>query len=131
MTAPSKAEIRGELETAQVALASAELNLQHDLATAVNRAYYACFHAARAILWSHGLAPRTHKGVRKLFHEYLIAPQVVERDFGDILRNTADERETADYHATTGSFRQEEVAVLVGDARRFVEHIQSLLAINR
>ena len=69
MTAPTRQEIEAEIGNALEALDDAEATLQQGrLKTAINRAYYACFHAARAVLWSESHAPKTHKGTKKQFH---------------------------------------------------------------
>ena len=95
--------------------------------TAINRAYYACFHAARAVLWSESHAPKTHKGAKKQFHQSVVNAGLVDKRFGEILERTASERNLADYHAMSDSFDRDEVAELVAQARAFVERMQQLL----
>lgn len=128
MTVPSPEQIAGQLEKAYQALDDAEETLTDGrLETATSRAYYAIFYAARAILWSQGFAPKTHKGLGTLFDQHLIKPGIVDRVYRDILKDAADDREYADYLALTGSLDVTDVKRLVTDARRFVEKMDELI----
>ncbi len=128
MTIPSARQIRAEMERAYEALDDAEHTLSEGrLRTALSRAYYAVFHAARAVLWSQGLAPKTHKGMIQLFGKHVVGEGLVSREIGKILTEAHEQRELADYHALAGSFDKDEVEMLVADARRFVEKIEGIL----
>lgn len=129
MTSPTAEAIAAELAAAQAALAEARLLLREDhLAGATTRAYYAAFHAARAVLWSRGRAPKTHKGVQQLFSEELIAKDLLDKDYQVILKELYDERDLADYHASAASFDTLSVTHLVRRAERFVDAMITLLA---
>lgn len=128
MVAPNRKRIQGELAEAYEALGDAEATVSEGrLKTATSRAYYAIFHAARAILWSKGLGPKTHKGVAQLFGKELVKTKHVPAEIGEILAEARDRRELADYNAMTASFFPEEIKELVRNARRFVETIDDLL----
>lgn len=128
MTVPSAEQVHGELANAFEALDDAESTLKEDrLRTAISRAYYAVFHAARAVLWSKGFGPKTHKGVIQLFSKEIVNARLVGKPIGKILSDAHDERELADYHSLVGEFEHREVQNLVQDARRFVEEIERLL----
>ena len=74
-----------EIETARTALADARLLLDHGGSTegVVNRLYYACFHAARAALYSRGEQPRSHGGVRTQFGQVVVLAGDVYDAFHD------------------------------------------------
>lgn len=128
MVVPDKKRIQGELAEAYEALSDAEANVSEGrLKTATSRAYYAIFHAARAVLWSKGLGPKTHKGVAQLFGREVVKTKHVSEEIGEILAEARDRRELADYNAMTGSFFPEEVKELVRNARRFVGTIENIL----
>lgn len=57
-----------EFEMARDALTDARASRQHgtDRGTA-SWLYYACFHAAQAVLYDRGFDPQTHRGVVMLF----------------------------------------------------------------
>lgn len=58
-----------ELQEARDALADAEKMRRVGVTdkAVVTRLYYACFHAANAVLHAIGLDPRTHQGTIRLF----------------------------------------------------------------
>jgi uncharacterized protein (UPF0332 family) len=84
------------------ALRSAQLNLQDgDTDSAVNRAYYAMFNAARAALLSAGVPeeelPRTHRGLISTFGQFAVQSGRVDSDLASALSRTETLRLKADY----------------------------------
>jgi len=70
---PSKNFVKASLVRAEKALHSARLLAENgELEDAVSRAYYAMFHAARALLFSKGEKPKTHRGTISLFGEKIV-----------------------------------------------------------
>ena len=66
----SKNYAKASLERAEKALKSAKLlqeNGEHE--DAASRAYYAMFHAARALLFNKGISAKTHRGTISIFGE--------------------------------------------------------------
>ena len=53
---------------------------------AVSRAYYAAFHAARAMVLSIGLEPRSHRGLTTLLGQHFVLPGTSssDREFGGL-----------------------------------------------
>ena len=77
--------IAAHLERASDALATARDNLAHGhWRGAVNRAYYAVFHAASAALLWLDIERARHAGVQAAFGEFLIKSGVIEAEFGRI-----------------------------------------------
>ena len=68
-----------------------------DFDDAVSRAYYAAFHAVRALLLTAGQNPATHHGAVTLFNLLFIKTGTFERELGRFFTNLKDDRETADY----------------------------------
>lgn len=66
-------------------------------ATIVNRLYYACFHAAQAALYAHGLDLQPHGRVQTLFGQKLIQHGDVPREFGRLLNDMETYRRRVDY----------------------------------
>jgi uncharacterized protein (UPF0332 family) len=61
-------DVAAELQLAEDCLTAAEHLIGIQLpAQAAGRLYYAAFHAARALLFSIGVAPRSHEALRSLF----------------------------------------------------------------
>lgn len=87
-----------ELEEAHDALSDAAVLLDGgtDKAT-VNRLYYACFHAAQAVLYSKGFEPASHRGVVSLFGQEVVLEGDASGADGRFLNELRGLREQADY----------------------------------
>lgn len=64
---------------------------------AMTRAYYAAFHAARALLFGDGLEPRSHEGVQHLLNLHFIRAGRLETRWNRVLARLQKFREEADY----------------------------------
>jgi len=64
---------------------------------AVSRAYYAAYHAARALLFEKGIEPKTHEGVRRMIGLHYVIPGLLSAAVADALAQLAYMREAADY----------------------------------
>lgn len=112
--------IRRELKKAEQALKAAQNLLADGLYDdAVSRAYYAAFHGARAALKIKGIETTSHKGLISQFALHLVKAGEVEEEYGDILRQTKEDRETGDYEPLV-TFGSDEAAQLVSSAERFL-----------
>jgi uncharacterized protein (UPF0332 family) len=86
------------MEKAEQKLAVArKLLASSDYDDAVSRAYYAAFHAVRALLLTAGQNPTTHHGAVTLFNLLFIKTEKFDRELGRFFTNLKDDRETADY----------------------------------
>jgi uncharacterized protein (UPF0332 family) len=63
----------------------------------VSRAYYATYHAARALLFERGLEPKTHEGVRRMIGLHFVLTGALTAAQADALAKLAYLREAADY----------------------------------
>jgi uncharacterized protein (UPF0332 family) len=112
-------QIRSRLHEAQEGLSEAGLLLQSGyLRAAVSRLYYACFHAAEALLRTEGLESKKHSGVRSLFEQHWVASGKLPREMGKFYHHLLDSRLEADYYS--GGFERSAVERLLNEARRFV-----------
>lgn len=92
----------------------------------INRAYYACFHAAQAALLRSGERPKTHAGTHNRFAFHYIRAGSIPVDVGRILPDAAQLRERTDYDAfAVGDLSA--AADLVRDAERFVDAVREAL----
>ena len=94
---------------------------------AVSRAYYAMFHAVRALLATRRLDSRKHSGVISLFNQHFVKPGLVSRDLGRILMTAKDFRERGDYDEFT-PISAEVARTMVESASRLVAEIKGILA---
>lgn len=96
---PGKYAIESELQQAKQALADAEgaQNAELSDTVVINRLYYACFHAAQAVLYDRGYNPGSHGGVLSLFGSEVVLPGDASRDKGQFLNRLSELRKQADY----------------------------------
>lgn len=86
------------LSRAHRAIETGRLVMNHeDYITAVNRAYYAMFYAANALLSTTGLERSKHSGVIAAFRERFVKPGIIEVELSRYFGEALDERHNADY----------------------------------
>jgi len=123
---PSKNYAKASLERAEKALKSAKLLQENrELEDAASRAYYAMFHAARAILFSKGLTPRTHRGTISIFGEKIIKQGILSEEYADMLRKAFDLRQKSDYELYT-QLNAEAVKEAIRNAEKFIKKAKEL-----
>lgn len=66
-------------------------------AVVVNRCYYACFHAAQAVLYDRGYEPESHGAVLSLFGSEVVTEGDAPRESGRFLNDLSTLRKQADY----------------------------------
>ena len=121
-TSPADRELRDAAE----ALSDARLLLDGggSINGTVNRLYYACFHAARAVVYDRGGAPTTHGDVRSQFGERVVLAGDAPREMGRLLSDLYDHRAVADYEGTEPDV---DAAALLTDVEAFVERAVTLV----
>lgn len=98
MTREALALARHRLERATATLEDAHLLFGSGAWDgAVNRYYYAAFHAARALLATRGLDSAKHSGVIALFNQHFIKTGLLSPDMGRALVRSFEKRLTSDY----------------------------------
>ena len=119
--------IRALLQKVEQALDDAEYLVDDERAeAAVNRAYYAAYHAARAALLTEGEAPNTHAGVLSRFSYHFIRTGRISEDVGRVLARAETDRNRADYDAFS-TFDPETAEDLVADVRQFTAAVRTLI----
>jgi uncharacterized protein (UPF0332 family) len=120
--------MEAEMARSRKALSAAETLLNAGLyEDCVSRAYYAVLHAARASLAVANAFPSTHSGLRRMFALHLVKPEIIEREYGEILAIEQEDRETCDYTAAV-TMEPAKARDRVAAARRFAGRIDSYLA---
>jgi uncharacterized protein (UPF0332 family) len=74
---------------------------------AASRAYYAVFHAVRAVLFASGLEVRSHRAAVGLLGEHYVKTGKLKPEIGRLIAHLQRDREDADY-MTGAVFTQEE-----------------------
>ena len=94
------------------------------LETAVDRAYYAMYHAARALLTNRDIPlPKTHSGLRSVFGDAMVRKGKLPRRFYKSLARGAQLREEATYtiYAKHG---KDTASLLLDEAEEFVALVE-------
>lgn len=95
---PSDVLARHRIVRALTALHEADLLIeQQHFSGALNRAYYAAFYAARALLATRSLDSSRHSGVIALFQEHFVRTGLIPIDTARALARAFEKRQTSDY----------------------------------
>jgi uncharacterized protein (UPF0332 family) len=119
-------EVRAEWDRATQALRDARLSHEAEVskATVVNRLYYACFHAAQAVLYARGFRPSSHGAVGTLLGRELVQAGELDRKHGRVLNDMETYRRRVDYGSGEVERATEE---LVDDTAAFLDAIEAVL----
>ncbi|HHY71125.1 MAG TPA: HEPN domain-containing protein [Thermoanaerobacterales bacterium] len=86
------------LQRAEEDLKSSKILFQNNLyKQAVNRSYYAIFHATRAVLALDKFDSRKHSGIIAYFNQHYIATDKIETEYSKILMSAQKIRNSSDY----------------------------------
>lgn len=96
------------------------------LETAANRAYYAIFHAARAVLILDGQDYKRHSGVIAFFRKDYIKTGVLDESLSEIIKNAFELRTESDY-SDFFVISKEEIRKQLEDAAFFIAEIENYL----
>jgi len=94
--------------------------------SAVNRAYYAIFYAANALLRTQGIVRSKHSGVIAAFRQYFVKPGLIEAEYSRIYERVMDDRHIGDYDVET-TIEPERARIDLEDAQRLVQRIERYL----
>ena len=113
-------EITLYMENAYESLSAARLNLDNDFySAAINRAYYAIFYAANAMLATKKLNRSKHSGVLAAFRQYFVKTKIVPSELNDIYARVMEDRHVGDYELLTD--------ISMEDAQLDIEQTQEFL----
>jgi uncharacterized protein (UPF0332 family) len=90
--------IQLKIEKAKSLLAEINVLMQYEFySTAINRIYYACFHATKAILLTKDIIPKTHNGVIAMLHKYFVNEGLFDIKQASFFSKLMQERVDDDY----------------------------------
>ena len=93
---------------------------------AVSMAYYAAFYAAQAVVAYHREGPKTHKGVRNVFHRLAVLESDFPGEVARVVADLADSRIKADYdHETMDDWTDADASDAIRQARTFVSEVSA------
>jgi len=96
-----------------------------DYIAAVNRAYYAIFYAANALLATKGLERSKHSGVIAAFRQHFVKTGLVESEFSTFYGEAMEERHAGDYGLD--SLDYDTATRNLEHAERFIHRIEQIL----
>ncbi len=116
-------EIHLYIENAEEMLDVAQVMLDNDFYTStVNRAYYAVFYAANALLITKKMASKKHSGVISLFRQNFVKTKLISPDYSDIYGRIMASRHVSDYELDS-SITPEIAKKNLDNAREFVSEM--------
>ena len=115
------------MEHAREMLQVAEETLHNEhYSSACNRAYYAIFYAASALLYSKGKTYGKHSAVLSSFRQYFIKTGEFDQKWSDDYGFIMSSRQTADYELYD-HLEKDQVVEVVAKAQAFVEEVEKWL----
>jgi uncharacterized protein len=127
MTKEQDNYIKYRLQRASDTLNDAKLLAENERwNSSINRLYYACFYAVSALLYSHSIEVKTHKGARIKFMSEFIKTGLFEKDFGNLFSDLFDWRQEGDYSDFI-SFDKDLTMPLITKCEEFIIRIGSFL----
>lgn len=115
-----------EIKLAKERLETAKLLLEHrKVRDAINRAYYAMFNAARALLRLLGIEVKSHEGLITEFGLHIINKGMMDRKYGRMLRIAFEARSSSDYRIGA-VFDDEEADNLIKMAEDFIKEVEKV-----
>jgi hypothetical protein len=92
----------------------------------VASAYYAIYHASKALLLLKGVIPKTHEGVERMFSLYYIKTEEFDLKVGKVLGRLMKMRQEADYYPEV-PFTSEEAVEAIQMAADFLERAKNFV----
>lgn len=119
--------IQLKLAKAKLLLSEVPVLEEHQLnATAINRLYYACYHATRALLLTKDLIPKTHKGVVTMLHKHFVLEKLFDTAKAAFFSRLMKERMDDDYSDFL-SVANETINEFAEPAKKYIDYIEELI----
>lgn len=87
---------------------------------AISRMYYACYHAASALLINYGIEARTHTGVRQMLGKEFVLTGILSRNVNKFYTDLFSKRQNGDYEDFI-NYTSEDIEDLYPQAVSFIE----------
>jgi len=95
--------------------------------SAANRAYYAIFHAVRAVLALEGVDRKKHAGVIAYFQQHYIKTGIFDRKYSSVLQDAFEIRQDSDYEDFY-VISKADLENQINNAKRFVGEVEHYLS---
>jgi len=113
-------EIALYIQNAHEMLQASRVLLDNDFySSAINRAYYAVFYAASALLVTKDISHGKHTGVISAFRQHFIKPGLIPSEYSKIYGRILEDRHESDYELDS-SVNSEDARLNLSEAEQFV-----------
>ncbi len=119
--------IRAKMRRSAEFMREADVMLQNKLYYGfINRLYYSCFHATKALLLTKDLISKTHSGTVSLLNQKFVQENIFDRRHATFFQNLMNERVQSDYDDLV-IFGEEDVIKFIEPSKQYVEYTFKLL----
>ncbi len=94
---------------------------------AINRIYYSCYHATKALLLTIDITPKTHSGLISSLHKHFVAQNTFDTRHAAFFASLMQARIEDDYNDFIIE-RVEEIEPFINPAKEYLSYIISLIA---
>jgi uncharacterized protein (UPF0332 family) len=123
-----KASIALKLSKARSLLAEVDVLMEHQFyITAINRLYYGCFHASKALLLTRDLIPKTHSGIVSNLNQYFVRNGDFDFEQASFYSRLMQERIEDDYN-DIATIDESEVREYIEPAKKYIEYVEKKIS---
>lgn len=116
------------LERSKEDLKSAHINHDNGMyKAALNRAYYAVFHAVRAVVVWDGFDSSKHSGIIAFFNQHYVKEGIFDKSMSKMLAKSQLYRERSDY-SDFFEATEDDSAEQIRNAEQFVSQVEAFLS---
>lgn len=128
MTEEKRNAILLKLKKANVFLNEADILFQNKFyATVINRLYYSCFHATKALLLTEDIIPKTHSGVINQLHLHFVQTKRFDMQQASFFSRLMQERVEDDYSDIIEE-DAENTKEFIEPAKKYVAYLEMLVS---
>jgi len=123
--------VKYRIDKAYEALNAAEVLIKNQLwSSAINRLYYASFHAIGALLVNNKIETKTHSGLKNQFSLHYIKSKKIDIKYGRLFSDLSDWRHQGDY---ADLYEPDPIDVLeyIKPVKEFIVIVENLIKENQ
>ena len=119
--------IKLKLEKANMLLQEVPVLIQFKYhATAINRMYFSCFNATKALLLTKDAIPKTHSGVIKMLHDLFVKTGEFDKSLSDFFSKLMQQRIEFDYDDQL-PLERDDIGDYYEQTKQYIARIESLI----
>ncbi len=119
--------IKQKLQKAKTLLAETDVLMEHKFYnTVINRLYYACFYATKALLLTKDLTLKTHSGVATALNQHFVLTNSFNKTHSAFFNKLMQERMDDDYSDFIVS-DEKDVRIFIQPSKEYVTYVETLI----